>query len=212
MSHVRPADAAAALVEGRADLALVPAITLLRGDYLTIPGLGIAADGPVDSVFLYRHREAAEAGAFKLSLDPASRTSQVLARIVLEDFLGVDASRLIAEEHDPASALESGEYDAVLVIGDRAMELEASDVWERIDLAACWREHTGLPFVFAVWGARRDLLVEAPWIEERLHDALAEAESDLEAFARREAAGPRCRPGRLGSVSAQTHHLPPGRA
>lgn len=188
MSHGRPADAAEALVDGRADLALVPAITLLKGDFLTVPGLGIAADGPVDSVFLYRTREGEAEGTFRLSLDPASRTSQVLARIVLEDFLGVDTSRIVAREHEPATALKAkGEFDAVLVIGDQAMDLEVSDEWERVDLAACWREHTGLPFVFAVWGARPDLLDEAPWITERLDRALAEAEADLDGFARREA-------------------------
>lgn len=188
VEHVPPAAAAAALVEGRADLALVPAVTLLDGDFVPVPGLGIAARGRVDSVFLYRNRNASAAGPFRLALDPASRSSQALTRIALEDFLAVDAARITSVERDPGEAVSHPqEHDAVLVIGDRAMALDPGSDWERIDLAELWLERTGHPFVFAVWGTKPAVLEANSWLTERLGAALAEAEADLPAFARREA-------------------------
>jgi chorismate dehydratase len=45
----------------------------------------------------------------------------------------------------------------VLVIGDAALLLRAQGRYPvRVDLGAAWKEWTGLPFVFAVWAARRD--------------------------------------------------------
>ena len=49
-------------------------------------------------------------------------------------------------------------HDAVLVIGDAALRARAPkhDYPYVNDLGAAWKEWTGLPFVFAVWVARRD--------------------------------------------------------
>lgn len=188
--HVPPSEAAAALLEGRAELALVPAVTLLDGDLVPIPGLGIAARGRVDSVFLYRSRGARADGPFRVALDPASRSSQALTRIALEDFLAVAPARIAYTEHDPMAALaRPADHDAVLVIGDAAMASDPTDAWERIDLAELWLEQTGLSFVFAVWGTTPAVLEGNPWLPERLETALADAEADIAAFGR--GAGPR---------------------
>jgi len=43
------------------------------------------------------------------------------------------------------------------VIGDAALHLQASGTYPVfVDLGSAWKEWTGLPFVFAVWAARRD--------------------------------------------------------
>src|SRR5439155_688265 len=48
-------------------------------------------------------------------------------------------------------------HDAVLVIGDAALVLKARQAYpHRYDLGEEWRRWTGLPFVFAVWAARRE--------------------------------------------------------
>ncbi len=49
--------------------------------------------------------------------------------------------------------------DAALLIGDPAMKADTSgcDVY---DLAELWRDATGLPFVFAVWGLRGDRFID----------------------------------------------------
>jgi chorismate dehydratase len=61
-----------------------------------------------------------------------------------------------AEAPDLAG-LEGLPHEAVLVIGDAALLLAAQARYPvRLDLGAAWKEWTGLPFVFAVWAARRD--------------------------------------------------------
>jgi chorismate dehydratase len=60
-----------------------------------------------------------------------------------------------AEAVDLAS-LGEFPHDAVLVIGDAALLLAASGRYPvETDLGTEWKEWTGLPFVFAVWAARR---------------------------------------------------------
>ena len=47
-------------------------------------------------------------------------------------------------------------HEAVLVIGDAALLLASRHVYpHRYDLGDEWKRWTGLPFVFAVWAARR---------------------------------------------------------
>jgi chorismate dehydratase len=54
------------------------------------------------------------------------------------------------------SALAGLPHDAVLVIGDAALMLAARAAYPHmVDLGQAWKEWTGLPFVFAVWAARR---------------------------------------------------------
>ena len=43
-----------------------------------------------------------------------------------------------------------------VVVGDRALKLRESMPYE-FDLAAAWKEMTGLPFVFAAWVANKKL-------------------------------------------------------
>ena len=46
------------------------------------------------------------------------------------------------------------EGDAFLLIGDKVFDHEDEFIYS-YDLAAEWREATGLPFAFAVWVARK---------------------------------------------------------
>jgi chorismate dehydratase len=69
-------------------------------------------------------------------------------------------------------------HDAVLVIGDPALLLAGRGGYpHRYDLGAEWQTWTGLPFVFAVWAARRQL----PPAESRRvhHDLIASREWGL---------------------------------
>jgi predicted solute-binding protein len=52
-----------------------------------------------------------------------------------------------------------GEADAALVIGDPALRLDPATLpFETLDLGAEWTTMTGLPMVFAVWSARKELI------------------------------------------------------
>lgn len=148
--HAAPPSAlAAGLLEGRLDAALLPVAELLRHPQLEIVGDGcIASRGRVDSVLLLLRRAPHRVG--RLALDPHSRTSQLLARLVLERRYG---AALEAREHDPVRAWEEGRDGAVLVIGDAALRMRARGL-PHLDLGAEWYGMTGLPFVFAAWTAR----------------------------------------------------------
>lgn len=148
-----PSRLAELLAAGDLDVALIPSVEYLRGAHLgyeIIPGFAIAARGPVHSVKLFSgvpiHR------IDRLALDEGSRTSQVLARVWLEARHGVRPRR-IESLPQCVSALECS-ADAVLVIGDRAMQVPAKPFHEVVDLAEAWQSLTGLPFVFALWVAR----------------------------------------------------------
>jgi chorismate dehydratase len=152
------------LAAGRLDVALVPCIELARHpEWSVVSTACIAACGPVLSVRLLFRRPPAEVRT--LALDEGSRTSAVLAQILLADIHGVHPElQLLPVDAAPSDA----SADAVLVIGDRAIRSPVEQFIEVWDLAERWRRWTELPFVFAVWAAR-------PGVE------LLDLESSLEA-------------------------------
>jgi predicted solute-binding protein len=131
-----PAELAARFARGELDVALLP---VAAGEAMGLPRvgeLGIAAEGPVESVLLFLRREIAAVKT--VALDPASRTSAVLARLLLEEAMGLSPRYA----GPPA--------DAELLIGDAALVRGFKDE-PRLDLAEEWTRWTGLPFVFAAW-------------------------------------------------------------
>ena len=148
-----PSRLAEQLADGELDVALIPSVEYLRGadrGYEIIPGFAIAARGPVRSVKLFSRVPWNRVE--RLALDAGSRTSQVLARIWLDEKHGVRPPR-IEELPLGVSALEST-ADAVLVIGDRAMRVPNEPFLDVVDLSLAWHQLTSLPFVFALWVAR----------------------------------------------------------
>ncbi len=90
-------------------------------------------------------------------LSASSRTSIALLELLCGDVWKVRPH--FAEARAEAGDLESLEglpHDAVLVIGDAALLLAARHAYPyRYDLGEEWKGWTGMPFVFAVWAARR---------------------------------------------------------
>jgi chorismate dehydratase len=164
-------------MNGELDVALLPVADLLRSPELQIVSdCCIAASSRVDSVLLLLRR--APHLVRTLVLDPSSRSSQLLARLCLRERYGVIPE---LREAEPLQAWRSGESDAVLVIGDVALELLAEDP-PRLDLASEWYAITGRPFVFAVWAGRRDVLArmpELPHVLEAARDAGIACTRDL---------------------------------
>jgi chorismate dehydratase len=154
------------LAAGRLDAGLLPSIELGRiPDLAVVPGLAIAATHEARSVLLVSRLPVAEIRS--LALDENSRTSAVLARLLLEERYGVRPG-LIAM----APRLEEmlAVADAAVIIGDPALRVPR-DRYVVLDLAGEWLEWTRLPFVFAVWAARSDRrlpgLVERLWSSYR---------------------------------------------
>jgi chorismate dehydratase len=155
-----PSRCAEMLSSGQCEIALIPVIELQRIPGLRIvPKTAVASKRRVRSVLIASRRPLEEVRT--LTLDPASRTSQALVKILFlrrYGFLPECAERAIGRSVEVRTIFDDA--DAALVIGDPAMKLAASALrldLKIYDLAEEWRAMTGLPFVFAVWAAREDL-------------------------------------------------------
>ena len=88
----------------------------------------------------------------------SSRTSILLLELLCRHRWSVAPRFATARaEASDLESLAALPHDAVLVIGDAALMLSARKAYPfMVDLGAAWKEWTGLPFVFAVWAARRE--------------------------------------------------------
>ena len=144
--YAQPSELAESLLDGGVDVALIPVVDYFANPPLKmIDGLGICADGDVQSVLLRCNRPLREVRT--VASDPASRTSNALARILLKNHFHLSAQ---VRHFDPDESA-----DASVVIGDRAL-CEPPGPCGDYDLAGHWKTMTSLPFVFAVWAYRED--------------------------------------------------------
>jgi chorismate dehydratase len=138
-----PSVCADRLARGEVDVGLIPSIEYQRIPGLrVVPGLGIAASSEVRSVLLVSNVSREKIRS--VSLDPASRTSAALARILLDRRYGVRPDFIEGNRDDA---------DAALVIGDPALKTKLNGRVV-LDLAAEWRAFTGRSFLFAFWAVR----------------------------------------------------------
>ncbi|POY37354.1 radical SAM protein [Solitalea longa] len=139
-----PADCAQKLIDDKVDVGLIPVAALLRLPYYEIIGdFCIGATGAVNSVFIFSDVPVEEITTIRL--DPQSRTSNNLARILMKKYWKIDPI-----------ILHEGEADAQVLIGDRTFGRK-QDFNYAYDLAEEWMNFTGLPFAFAVWAANKPI-------------------------------------------------------
>ncbi|HEU4937030.1 MAG TPA: menaquinone biosynthesis protein [Vicinamibacterales bacterium] len=150
-----PSKCAALLHEGSIDVGMIPSIEYVRGrDYRIVPALGIISDGPVASVALFTTRPVDAIRT--IAADTSSRTSNALLRILCVERFGIDPD-FQPMPPDPESMLHR--CDAALLIGDPALFLDHQRLGAtKIDLGEEWKALTALPFVWAFWAGRRDVL------------------------------------------------------
>lgn len=173
-----PSACAESLAAGTADIGIIPAIEMSRQKLPYIPGLGIASDGPVRSIFLVSRVPAERIEA--LAVDTSSRTSVALARIILSTRYG---SRPRTIPHAPDVDAMLAVADGALIIGDSALRLDPSSLpWHIYDLGAEWKAMTGLPMVYAVWAGRRALEVS-----DLFHSSYQAGKKSIEEIIEREA-------------------------
>jgi chorismate dehydratase len=147
------------LAAGELDVSAVSAVEYARNAaaYHLLPDLAITCDGPVHSVALFSRRPVEQLSGATVLLSASSRTSILLLELLCRHrwkiaprFATVRAEAIDLEN------LAGLPHEAVLVIGDAALLLTArGDYPIKLDLGAEWQSWTGLPFVFAVWAARR---------------------------------------------------------
>jgi len=168
-----PAELNDLLVAGELDVSVISAVEYARHakELLLLPELAISCDGPVRSVALFAKQPVSRLGGSTVLLSASSRTSVGLLELLCKDVWKIEPkfaqARAEAQDLDALAALP---HEAVLVIGDAALTLAARGTYpHRYDLGTEWKQWTGLPFVFAVWAARR---AADPGAVRRGHEAL----------------------------------------
>jgi chorismate dehydratase len=153
------------LAAGELQVSVVSAVEYARNAaaYHLLPDLAISCDGPVHSVALFSRRPVEELDGRTVLLTASSRTSILLLELLCRHRWGVTphfaTARAEAVDLDGLAGLP---HDAVLVIGDAALLLRARGSYPvHLDLGLEWKRWTGLPFVFAVWAARREASLPA---------------------------------------------------
>jgi chorismate dehydratase len=145
-----PSRLADRLAQGSLDVALIPVIEYFRaGTYTIVPGVSIATHGPVLSVTLFSRVPWNEITS--VAMDEGSRTSAALTRVLLKHRHGI-TPKVVQLPIDVAA--DDMATDAVLLIGDRAMQACLPGFIYAYDLGQEWFDWTGLPFVYAVWAVR----------------------------------------------------------
>jgi len=168
-----PAELNDLLVAGELDVSVISAVEYARHskELLLLPDLAVSCDGPVRSVALFSRRPVEQLGGRTVLLSASSRTSVALFELLCREVWKIEPklaeARAEAQDLDALAALP---HEAVLVIGDAALALSARGTYpHRYDLGAEWKAWTGLPFVFAVWAARRSA---DPGAVRRGHESL----------------------------------------
>jgi len=190
LHSTQPAQCAIELLEGRADLGLIP-IASLTPELAIVPGCAIASLDRVRSIqLIVKLRRPQEVGAPHLeemweksaadlafvdealaavrtiAADTASRSSLAYAQILFRRFLRSDPT-FIPAPADPIAMLTHA--DAALLIGDPALVAQESRARIEsavgpclwLDLAQQWTSRTHLPWVAAVWAVRPESLAAA---------------------------------------------------
>uniref|UniRef100_UPI0035BBBD88 menaquinone biosynthetic enzyme MqnA/MqnD family protein n=1 Tax=Mucilaginibacter sp. TaxID=1882438 RepID=UPI0035BBBD88 len=108
----------------------------------------------VNSVFIFSNCDIREAK--RVQLDPESRSSNNLAKVLLKNFWQIQPE-LITDAAD--YSISADPQTAFVQIGDRTFG--KTDKYPFVyDLSEEWMTFTGLPFVFAAWIANKPIPVE----------------------------------------------------
>ncbi len=143
--------------EGEIDISPSSSIEFLRDPdrYELIPGHSVSSFGAVRSILLFSKQDIETLDGMAVLCTYKSETSVALLRIILTVFYSLDCE-LKGSELSLEEALR--DYPAYLLIGDDALrESSRHSGLKMYDLGEIWYRETGLPFVFALWIARKDL-------------------------------------------------------
>lgn len=143
------------LRHGQADAALVPVVDWAESaDETAIVSNGcIASDGTTLTVRVFCRCRPQDVTVIHADTD--SHTSVMLARVLWQKAFG---KRIRIE---PLASIETArDVEAVLLIGDKVISQWREPWPHQVDFGQLWKDLTGLPFVFAVWVARKGIDTE----------------------------------------------------
>ncbi|HEY8929434.1 MAG TPA: menaquinone biosynthesis protein [Mucilaginibacter sp.] len=147
-----PSDCAQKLIDDKVDIGLIPVAAILSlPRWEIVSDYCIGATGPVNSVFIFSNCEAKDIRT--LQLDPESRSSNNLARVLLKNYWKADHQII---QNAPDYTTSNDPQTAFVQIGDRTFGKKEQFKYV-YDLAEEWQKFTGLPFVFAAWVANKSI-------------------------------------------------------
>lgn len=144
-----PTELNSALKRGQIDVSISSSIEYCQNfdNYVVLPDMCIGSDGPVGSVLLFSDLPIEDLDEMTVSLPPSSASSVNLVKVLLGKYF----------QFSNQFKTSWSEAEAHLLIGDSALRERGLDRYPHIyDLGELWKEHTGLPMVFAVWIVRRE--------------------------------------------------------
>lgn len=163
------------LRDGEIDVSPSSSIEYLKNPslYQVIKGHSISSRGPIGSIFLFSEKNIDELNNSTVHVSSQSETSVALLDIIFRKFYGIQCKLQVLQSPENSGG------EACLLIGDDALKYKArgnkqeaigkninkhtiypSPIAHRLlvyDLGEIWYEKTGLPFVFALWIARKKL-------------------------------------------------------
>src|SRR5471030_1433297 len=152
LSLDNPTDCAQKLIDNVVDIGLIPVAATLNLKYWEIVSdYCIGAVGAVNSVFIFSNCDISQVRT--LQLDPQSRSSNNLAKVLLKNFWKINPGFVSGAADYSASA---DPQTAFVQIGDRTFGKKEQYKFV-YDLAEEWQKFTGLPFVFAAWIANKPI-------------------------------------------------------
>jgi chorismate dehydratase len=139
-----------------------------------LPDLSISSVGAVKSVKLFSRIPLEKLNRTQIGLTVESETSIALLKILLQKYYRF-TNEFIPVKVDDSSAVGAA-CPAILVIGDTALKwnVKFPDLYQ-YDLGELWFSCTGLPFVFALWMIRDDVVDKMPGESARIRANLLAA-------------------------------------
>lgn len=159
-----PSQLPAFLEQGRVDAALIPVIDVIRscGRLRVISDACIGCDGETMTVRVFS--QVPPDRIRSLFVDGDSHTSKALATVMWRELYGRELELLPFD----VRTQKIDDCESVLLIGDKVVNRARGGFAYEVDLGAAWRQHTGLPFVFAVWAGRNESAANELFNQNRL--------------------------------------------
>ncbi|MDP2167551.1 MAG: menaquinone biosynthesis protein [Thermodesulfovibrionales bacterium] len=190
-----PSEVNKMLREGLLDISPSSSVEYLkdRDNYIIFDGHSISSEGPVESILLFSRQPIEDIDGHEIFVTHRSETSPVLLRIILEKFYGISVAlrttRAPIKEAIEAHSAYLAIGDEALVTAGRARKIDmhvlgdfelyiiGHDAFYTYDLGNLWHRKTGLPFVFALWTARKQSMNEKKELFERFKNDLDKAKT-----------------------------------
>lgn len=161
-------------MQGDLDIGPITLVEYLKhaDQLVAFPDIAVGCDGPVMSCVIVSQVPLDRLDGARVALGSTSRTSVRLAQLLLAEQYGVQPDYYTCP---PDLSLMMQEAEAAVLIGDAALRANMVDGprfgLEVHDLGALWKQWTGLPFVFAVWAARKEYAEREPDLTRKVHEA-----------------------------------------